>query len=137
MKIIVAIDSLKGGLTCLEAGTAARDGILSVSPLSDVKIFSLADGGEGTCLAIISGLGGQLKSVDVCDPLGQKISAQFGEVPAKSLAVIEMASAAGLTLVPENLRNPLDTTTYGVGEMILHALRDGCRNHIHTLLKRL
>ena len=130
MKIIVAIDSLKGSLTSLEAGTAARDGILSASPLSDVKIFPLADGGEGTCQAIIAGLGGQLKSVDVCDPLGKKISAQFGEVPTKRLAVIEMASAAGLTLVPENFRNPLDTTTYGVGEMILQALRDGCRNFV-------
>ena len=130
MKFVVAIDSLKGSLSGLEAGSAARDGILSASPLSDVKIFPLADGGEGTCQAIITGLGGELKSVDVCDPLGQKISAQFGEVPAKSLAVIEMASAAGLTLVPENLRNPLNTTTYGVGEMILQALRDGCRNFV-------
>ncbi len=130
MKIIVAIDSLKGSLTGLEAGAAARDGILSASPMSDVKVFPLADGGEGTCQTITAGLGGELKSVDVCDPLGQKVSAQFGEVPAKSLAVIEMASAAGLTLVPEDKRNPLNTTTYGVGEMILQALRDGCRNFV-------
>ena len=65
MKIIVAIDSLKGSLSGLEAGTAARDGILSASPMSDVKIFPLADGGEGTCQAIIAVLGGELKSVDV------------------------------------------------------------------------
>ena len=130
MKIIVAIDSLKGSLTSLEAGAAARDGILSVSPNADVKIFPLADGGEGTCRAIVAGLNGELKSAEVCDPLGGKVSAEFGEVPEKNLAVMEMANAAGLPLVPENLRNPLNTTTYGVGEMILRAIDDGCRNFL-------
>ena len=62
--------------------------------------------------------------------MGEKIFATFGEVPEKSLAIIEMASAAGLNLVPENLRNPLNTTTFGVGEIILSAIRDGCRNFI-------
>lgn len=130
MKIIVAIDSLKGSLTSLEAGGAAREGILKVAPTADVKIFPLADGGEGTCNAIINGLGGVLKSVEVSDPLGRKILAEFGEVPEKKLAVMEMANASGLPLVPENLRNPLNTTTYGVGELILHAINDGCRNFI-------
>ena len=130
MKIIVAIDSLKGSLTSLEAGAAARDGILSVSPKSDVKIFPLADGGEGTCRAIIAGLGGILKTVEVCGPSGEKISAEFGEVLDKKLAVIEMANAAGLPLVPENFRNPMNTTTYGVGELIKIAIEDGCRNFV-------
>ncbi len=130
MKFVVAIDSFKGSLTSLEAGNSARDGILSASPNSDVKIFPLADGGEGTCHAIIAALGGELKSVEVTDPLGKKISAEFGEVPEKNLAVIEMASAAGLTLVPEKFRNPLNTTTFGVGEMILRAIHDGCRNFV-------
>ena len=130
MKIIVAIDSLKGSLTSLEAGAAARDGILSALPNSDVKIFPLADGGEGTCRAIIGGLGGELKAAKVCDPLGGKVVAEFGEVLEKKLAVIEMANAAGLPLVPENLRNPLNTTTYGVGELIRLAIADGCRNFV-------
>ena len=130
MKIIVAIDSLKGSLTSLEAGEAAREGILSASPKSDVKIFPLADGGEGTCRTIIAGLGGKLKSVEVTDPLGGKVSAEFGEVLDKKLAVIEMANAAGLPLVPEHLRNPLNTTTYGVGELIKIAIADGCRNFV-------
>lgn len=130
MKIIVAIDSLKGSLTSLEAGAAAREGILSASPKSDVKVFPLADGGEGTCSAIIAALGGELRTAKVTNSLGKKISAHFGEVREKKLAVIEMASAAGLTLVPEKLRNPLNTTTYGVGEMIRIALEDGCRNFI-------
>ena len=130
MKIIVAIDSLKGSLTSLEAGAAAREGILSASPASEVKIFPLADGGEGTCRAIINGLGGELKSVEVTDPLGGKVLADFGEVAEKKLAVIEMANAAGLPLVPEKFRNPLNTTTYGVGELIKIAIDDGCRDFV-------
>lgn len=130
MKIIVAIDSLKGSLTSLEAGAAARDGILKILPTAQVKVFPLADGGEGTCRAIIAGLGGVLKSVEVTDPLGGKVLAEFGEVPEKKLAVMEMANAAGLPLVPENLRNPLNTTTYGVGELIKIAIADGCRDFV-------
>ena len=130
MKIVVAIDSLKGSLTSLEAGKAAREGILSAAPKSEVKIFPLADGGEGTCRAIITGLGGELKSAEVTDPLGKKVSAEFGEVSEKKLAVIEMANAAGLPLVPEYKRNPLNTTTYGVGELIKIAIADGCRDFV-------
>lgn len=130
MKIIVAIDSFKGSLTSLEAGEAARNGILSVSPNADIKIFPLADGGEGTCKAIIASLGGKIKSVEVTDPLGGKVTAEFGEVFDKKLAVIETANAAGLTLVPEKFRNPLNTTTYGVGELIKIAINDGCRDFI-------
>ncbi|MBR0260518.1 MAG: glycerate kinase [Selenomonadaceae bacterium] len=129
-RFVVAIDSLKGSLTSLEAGEAAREGILSASPKSEVKIFPLADGGEGTCRAIIAGLDGELKSVEVTDPLGEKVLAEFGEVPEKKLAVIEMANAAGLPLVPEDKRNPLNTTTYGVGELIKIAIADGCRNFV-------
>ncbi len=130
MKIIVAIDSLKGSLTSLEAGAAARDGILKALPAAQVKVFPLADGGEGTCRAIVNGLGGVLKSAEVTDPLGGKVAAEFGEVVDKRLAVMEMANAAGLTLVPENLRNPLNTTTYGVGELIRRAIEDGCRDFV-------
>lgn len=129
-RIVVAIDSLKGSLTSLEAGEAARAGILSATPEADVKIFPLADGGEGTCRAIIAGLGGELKSAEVSGPLGEKIAAEFGEVAEKKLAVIEMANAAGLPLVPEKFRNPLNTTTYGVGELIKIAIDDGCRNFV-------
>ena len=130
MKIIVAIDSFKGSLTSLEAGAAACEGILKILPTAQVKVYPLADGGEGTCYAITKALGGQLKSVEVTNPLGGKICAEFGEVLEEKLAVIEMANAAGLTLVPENLRNPLNTTTYGVGELIKIAIGDGCRDFI-------
>lgn len=130
MKIIFAIDSFKGSLTSLEAGSAAAIGVKNFLPDAEVKIYPLADGGEGTCRTLTEGLGGQMKSVEVLNPLGEKIFADFGEIPQKNLAVIEMASAAGLNLVPKNLRNPLNTTTFGVGEMILSAIRDGYRNFI-------
>ena len=130
MRIVVAIDSFKGSLTSLEAGVAARDGILAVMPTAQVKVYPLADGGEGTCHAITKALGGVLKAVEVTDPLGGKVIAEFGEVLDKKLAVIEMASAAGLTLVPEAKCNPLNTTTYGVGELICHAIGDGCRDFV-------
>ena len=129
MNIVIAIDSFKGSLSSLEAAHAAKFGISTVSD-ANISIFPLADGGEGTCNAIINGLGGVFKSVEVSDPLGNNIFAQFGEVLSKNLAVIEMANASGLPLVPESLRNPLNTTTYGVGELILHAINDGCRNFI-------
>lgn len=130
MKIIIATDSFKGSLTSIEAGNAAAVGIRKILPTADIKIYPLADGGEGTCETLTEGLGGVIKKISVTDPRGEKILAQFGEVPQKNLAVIEMASAAGLNLVPENLRNPLNTTTFGVGEIILSALRDGCKNFI-------
>ena len=114
----------------MEAGSAAAEGVKNFLPDAEVKIYPLADGGEGTCETLTEGLGGQMKTVEVLNPLGEKIFAQFGEIPEKNLAVIEMASAAGLNLVPENLRNPLNTTTFGVGEIILLALRDGYRNFI-------
>ncbi|MBQ7705000.1 MAG: glycerate kinase [Selenomonadaceae bacterium] len=128
MKIIVAIDSFKGSLTSLEAGKAAEIGIKKAAPAAEVKIYPLADGGEGTCKTLTEGLGGKIKSVKISGALGKRIAAEFGEIG--DLAIIEMASAAGLSQVPTNLRNPLRTTTFGVGEMILHAVKDGCRNFI-------
>ncbi len=128
MKIVVAIDSFKGSLTSMEAGRAAETGAKNAGENICVKVYPLADGGEGTCRTLTAGLGGEMKTVEVTGALGNKIRAEFGEIG--DLAIIEMAAAAGLNLVPENLRNPLNTTTYGVGEMILSAARDGCRNFI-------
>lgn len=128
MKIIVAIDSFKGSLNSLEAGKAAEAGIKNAAPNAEVKVYPLADGGEGTCKTLIEGLGGRMKIVKVTGALGKRINTVFGEVG--DLAVIEVAMAAGLALVPKDLRNPMRTTTFGVGEMILHALKDGCKNFI-------
>ncbi len=130
MKIIAALDSFKGSLTSLEAGKAVKVGAKKIFPNAEIKIFPLADGGEGTCKTLTEGLNGEIISVEVTSPLGEKIFAEFGKIPEKKLAVIEMASAAGLELVPKNFRNPLNTTTFGVGEIILSAIKEGCRNFI-------
>mgnify|MGYP002555190383 CR=1 FL=1 len=129
MKVIVAIDSLKGSLSSLEAGKAVEDGIKKAIPTAEVMIKPVADGGEGTVTALTTGLQGSLEKVAVTGPLGQKVEAAYGILPDKT-AVIEMAEAAGLPLVPVDKRNPMETTTYGVGELISHAMDRGCRKFI-------
>lgn len=129
MKVIVAIDSLKGSLSSLEAGKAAEDGIKKAIPTAEVMIKPVADGGEGTVTALTTGLQGSLEKVAVTGPLGQKVEAAYGILPDKT-AVIEMAEAAGLPLVPVDKRNPMETTTYGVGELISHAMDRGCSKFI-------
>lgn len=128
MKIVIAIDSFKGSLSSLEAGESAKKGILAVFPDADIKIYSVADGGEGTVESI-----GMLdesihRKVKVCDPLRRLITAEYCILG--NTAVIEISAAAGLTLLNENERNPLVTTTYGVGEIILDAVNYGCRRFI-------
>ena len=129
MKIVVAIDSLKESLTSKEAGEAAREGILRVCPEAKVFVRPLADGGDGTVDALTLGLGGRFEKVIVTNPLGEKIEAVYGVLPDKT-AVVEMATAAGLALVPKGKRNLFYATTYGVGELIRHAVLKGCRRFI-------
>ncbi len=129
MKIVIAIDSFKGSLSSLEAGKAASEGISRVYPQAEISVYPLADGGEGTAEALVSGLGGEFRTVTVSDPIGRNISAKYGILPDNT-AVIEMASAAGLTLLTEDERNPMNTTTYGVGQLIADAVSQGCRNFI-------
>lgn len=130
MRIVVAIDSLKGSLSSLEAGRAIEQGILRVMPDADVRVRPLADGGEGTVKALTLGMGGRLESVTVTGPLGSPVNCIYGILPEHKTSVIEMAGAAGITLVPESERNPLYTTTYGVGETIKDAISKGCRHFI-------
>lgn len=130
MKIIIAIDSFKGSLSSLEAGDIAAQAALDIFPAADIQRFPIADGGEGTVDALTSGLGGSIQNVVVTGPLGQKITSRYGLLPQNHTAVIEMADAAGLPLVPPAQRNPLHTTTYGLGELILEAARAGCREFI-------
>ena len=125
MKVIVAIDSFKGSLSSAEAGAACREGILRADPDAQVLVYRAADGGEGT-LEVFMGLGMEWKSVSVTGPLGEKVDS--GYCAGKSCAFVEMARAAGLTMVPEERRNPLDTTTFGVGELIVDAAEGGCRD---------
>ena len=129
MNIIVAIDSFKGSLSSLQAGSAAEQGILRALPDATVSVRPVADGGEGTVAALVSGLKGKYVTISVTGPLGQPVEATYGILPDQT-AVIEMAEAAGLPLVPPEARNPMKTTTYGVGELIRHALDQGYRTLI-------
>lgn len=129
MKVLIAIDSFKGSLTSLEAGRAAERGILRAMPDADVTVKPLADGGEGTAEALITGMGGRTQSVTVHDPLGRELTAEYGILP-DGTAVMEMAAAAGLTLLGEDERDIMSASTYGVGEMIADAVRKGCRDFI-------
>jgi glycerate kinase len=129
MKVVIAIDSLKGSLTSIEAANAIKKGILSACD-AEVVIKPLADGGEGTVEALIAGMNGITKKITVTGPLFDKVNCIYGQLPESKTAIIEMSAAAGITLVPEALKNPMNTTTYGVGEIIKDAIRDGCRNFI-------
>lgn len=130
MKVVVAIDSLKGSLSSLEAGEAIKSGVLKAMPEAEVCVRPLADGGEGTVEALALGMGGELKTVEVTGPLGEKINCLYGILEESKTAIVEMSGAAGITLVSDELRNPLHTTTYGVGEVIKDAIANGCRHFI-------
>ena len=130
MKVCIAIDSFKGSLSTFEAGEAAKRGVKAAYPKAEITVAPLADGGEGTVEAIVSASGGEMVEVSVTGPLGKRVKASYGTIAETKTAIIEMASAAGLTLVPEKDRNPLHTTTYGVGELILDAMNRGCRKFI-------
>ena len=140
MKVIIAIDSFKGSLSSMEAGLSAKEGILKAKPDAEIVVKPLADGGEGTTDALISGLGGRRINLTVTGPMGEPVDCYYGilentasmnnGISCGHTAVMEMASAAGITLVPSDQKNPLRATTYGVGEMILHAIENGCRDFI-------
>lgn len=130
LKVVAAIDSFKGSMSSLEAGQAAREGILRAVPDACVQVCPLADGGEGTMEALVEALGGERRRVEVAGPLGTPVTCTYGIIPEAKTAVMEMSQAAGITLVPEEKRNPMDTTTFGVGEMIRDAIEKGCRKFI-------
>ena len=130
MKVVVAIDSLKGSLSSLEAGDAIREGIINVMPEAEVCVRPLADGGEGTVEALALGMGGKLETIRVMGPLGEAVDCTYGILEADKTAIVEMSGAAGITMVPDKDRNPLNTTTYGVGEVIKDAISKGCRHFI-------
>lgn len=130
MNVVVAMDSFKGSLSGLEAGNGVKEGILKAMPGANVSVYPLADGGEGTVEALVLGLNGKLEKVMVTGPLGEPVECTYGILESTGTAVIEMSGAAGITLVPEQDRNPLNTTTYGVGEVIKDAIRKGCRHFI-------
>lgn len=130
MNVVVAMDSFKGSLSSLEAGNGVKEGILKAMPDANVSVYPLADGGEGTVEALVLGLNGKFEKVMVTGPLGEPVECTYGILESTGTAVIEMSGAAGITLVPKQERNPLNTTTYGVGEVIKDAIRKGCRHFI-------
>lgn len=130
MKIVIAMDSFKGSLSAVEAGEAAKEGILKVYPDAQITVCALADGGEGTVRAIVDATGGRLESVRVHDPLGRPIEAEYGVIGATEAAVMEMAQASGLTLLCEEERDPLKASTFGFGEMLRNAIEKGCRDFV-------
>lgn len=130
MKIVIAPDSYKGSLSALEVARAMERGVLSVFSQAEVKKIPIADGGEGTVEALVTATGGQLRRTEVYDPLGNRIVAQWGVLGDGLTAVIEMAAASGLPLVPHDKRDPRVTTTYGTGELIKAALDAGLRKII-------
>lgn len=129
MKIVFAIDSFKGSLTSLEAGNAAAEGAKRALPGATCVVRPLADGGEGTVDALIGGMGGERCEVVVTGPAGRPVTAAYGLLPG-GVAVMEMAQAAGITLVAAAERDPRVTTTRGVGEMILDAAARGARRFV-------
>ena len=134
MKLVVAIDSFKGSLSSTEAGKAIEEGVKRVYQHAEVVVRPLADGGEGTVEALVEGMGGVFVTKEVTGPLGEKVEAVYGIIESKDdlskTAIIEMSAAAGITLVPEESRNPMNTTTFGVGELILDAIERGCRHFV-------
>lgn len=130
MNIVIAIDSFKGSMTSMEAGKSAAEGIRRVYPDAQIQVRPLADGGEGTVEALTAGLGGKLVTIPVTGPAGLLVDCPYGIVEETKTAIIEMSGAAGITQVTEAQRNPLHTTTYGVGEVIKDAIHKGCRRFI-------
>ena len=129
-KIIIASDSFKGCLSSLDVARAAEAGIRKVLPECEVVGIPVADGGEGTTEALVAAMNGRFVSCEVHDPLMNLITVEYGILGDGITAVIEMASASGLTLVPPHKRNPMLTTTYGTGELIKDALQRGCRRFL-------
>lgn len=129
MKAVIAMDSFKGSLTSLQAGNTVKQAFLDVLG-DEAKVYPIADGGEGTTQTLLTALHGKRVDKIITGPLGEPVEAMYGIVNEGKTAVLEMAAAAGLPLVPQKLRNPMNTTTYGVGELILDAMDHGVREFV-------
>ena len=154
MKVVIAPDTFKESLSAVDAAQALAQGVLKARPDAQIDLCPMADGGEGTVAAMVAATGGQFITADVFGPLGQPVRARLGlmgamrdaALPGEAgymaavafseggqatgghTAVIEMAAASGLALVPGDLRNPLKATTFGTGQLIMNALDTGARD---------
>lgn len=125
-KIVIASDSFKRSASSKEIGEYSKAAILEIDPDAQVQIVSIADGGEGTAEAIIEARNGKYEFVTVKNPIGKKIQAKYGVLYEESTAIIEMAEASGLTLLEE--LDVMHSSTYGTGQLILHAVESGIKN---------
>ncbi len=130
MKITIAPDSFKGSLTALQVCDAIADGVAACDPQIECVKVPMGDGGEGTVQSLVDATGGELRTETVSGPLGEPVQAAYGMLGDGATAVIEMAAASGLPLVPPEQRNPLHTSTVGTGELIRAALDAGARQFI-------
>ena len=130
MKIVVAPQAFKGSISAADVGRAMKEGVLRVFADAQIEVTPVADGGDGTLQTLVAITNGAVRAVRVTGPLGDTIEAQWGALGGGNTAVIEMARTSGLALVPPEKRNPLLTTTYGLGEAIAQALDDGFREFI-------
>lgn len=130
MRMLIAMDSFKGSLSSMEAGNAVKEAALQIYPNAAVTVRPMADGGEGTTRALASGMPSQKVTVTVMGPRIDPVEADYCILTDTNTAVIEMAAASGLTLLPPEKRDPLETTTYGVGQMIIDAMERGCRQFL-------
>lgn len=130
MKILIAPQAFKGSISAVDTAAAMREGALRVLPDAEVSAVAVADGGDGTLETLVEGSGGEIHNIEVTGPLGERRSAEWGAMGDGATAVIEMARTSGLALVPDEKRNPLITTTFGLGEAIIHAMNAGYRRFI-------
>ncbi|WP_175614474.1 glycerate kinase [Piscibacillus halophilus] len=130
MKVVIAIDSFKDSISSIDGSRAISEGIREVDPDAEIVMLPLADGGEGTVDAVVQATGGQVIEKEVTGPLHNRVQAKYGVTEDGKTAIIEVAQACGLPLVPDYEKNPLKTTTYGVGELILDAIEKGCRHFV-------
>ncbi len=124
MKIVVAPDSFKGNMRSAQVCEIVKEAILQEMPDAEVVSIPMADGGEGTVEAVVAATGGSFQTLKVCGPLGDPVEAQYGLLP-DGTAIMEMASASGIELVPADRLNPMEATTYGTGELLRHLIERG------------
>ncbi|MEP7765702.1 glycerate kinase [Sanguibacter sp. 25GB23B1] len=127
MKIVLAPDSFKESMTAREAAAAMERGVRAVLPDAQCVVLPMADGGEGTVDALLGALGGELVTVRVTGPLGAPVDAAYGWVADERLAIVEVAAAVGIALVPADARDPWRAGSAGVGEIVRDALDRGAR----------
>ena len=130
MKIVIAPQAFKGSISALDAARAMRNGVLRIIPEAVVELVPVADGGDGTLETLVEVSGGEIRTIEVTGPLGERRSSEWGAMGDGTTAVIEMARTSGLALVTLEERNPLTATTYGLGETIRTALDNGFRRFI-------